>query len=496
MNSTFSRLRQMFAPTPARMRMWRTIRKHGTILAGAFALLVAIGGLTLVLFVRSSTALERQLRETLRATAVTAAFSIDGDTLDVIRGPEDMGRIEYLEISSLLRNIINEVPQIRFAYVLRRTDDPAFLEFVVDADALSSPQALDRNGNGQVDSDEEPSFPGERYDVSDTPALQDQAFRMATTDEEVTVDQWGELLSGYAPVRSPTTGEVVGVLGIDMDAAEFRAHTRSVLSPFAVMLILMLTCLLAAGVALLVESRQLRIFARMASERSGLLRLTFHQLGEPITILQWGIETLGDAKDDPAELQKILPENLNDMREGVRRLGSIIDTLQEAEKVELNAFENRPVEQSVRGILDDIVRLAAPSATDGAPRVQVEATDATLVFDSHLLAIVLRRLIENAIEYSAPATTVRVVAKQEGKWLRIDVIDSGCGIPAQDLTHLFVKYSRASNARTMKPDGNGLGLYIAKGIVELMGGVIRLSSVEGAGTTVTIRIPHHPLPPA
>lgn len=470
-------------------RFARILRAHAPMLIGAVALFVAIASLTVTLFLRSERALEEQLRETLRAAAVSAAFSIDGDDLASIRGPADMLRPAFVRTASILRNMIDEIPQIRFAYIVRRTDDPSFLEFVVDADAMRSNADLDENGNGIVDPDEEPSYPGELYDVSDIPALQGEAFVRSTTDPSITVDQWGELLSGYAPIRSRATGEVVAVLGIDMDAAEFRSLARGALSPFAALLIVMLAGLLAAGVALLIESRLLQSASRVNAERSGLLQLTFHQLGEPITILQWGIETLEDAKDDAASLQKILPENLVDMREGVRRLGSIIDTLQEAEKVELGIFENKPVEQSIKRTLEEVVSIVSPPTREGVGRVAIDADDGMRVFDPHLLKVVLRRLIENALEYSREHSTVRVRVATQGKWLRIDVMDDGCGIPAADIPHMFEKYRRASNAAAMKPDGNGLGLYIAKGIVEIMGGAISVHSQENVGTTFTILLP-------
>lgn len=486
------RLNLPLETTPRRLRFRRFLRVHGPMLVGALVLLFTVGALMIVLFLRSTSALDHQLRETLRATAVASALSIDGDDLASIDGPDDMGSPEYVRVASLLRSIVKEIPQARFAYILRRTADPNVLTFVVDADALTPPQELDLDGSGAVDPDEEPSYPGELYDVTGMPALQDEAFRMSTTDPQVTVDQWGELLSGYAPIRSGTTGEIVAVLGVDMDAAEYRALTRSILSPIALVLILALTFALAVGVALLIESRQLSALARINAERSGLLQLTFHQLGEPITILQWGIETLEDSKDDVDSLKKVLPENLADMREGVRRLGSIIDTLQEAEKVELKAFENAPIEQSAKEFLESVVPVIAPAAPGAVGRVALEAEEGAFAFDPHLMTIVLRRLVENALEFSQSTSLVRVRARAEGKWLRIEVADTGCGIPKQDLPHLFEKYRRASNATLMKPDGNGLGLYIVRGILEIMGGDIAVDTMEGKGTTVTVRVPAHP----
>ena len=474
-------------------RILRFLRRQVPLFIGAALMFAAIASLTFALFLRSGKALEQQLRETLRAAAISAAYSIDGDELATIHGPDDMDLPAYKEVSSLLRNLVNDIPQVRFAYILRRTESPDVLEFVVDADTTKTSEELDRNRNGTVDLDEEPSFPGEQYDISDVPALQYEAFLHSTTDWDVTVDQWGELMSGYAPIRSRSTGKIVAVLGIDMDASEFRANTRSVLSPYTTLLIVLLAGMLVAGVALLIESRQLQSISRMNAERSGLLQLTFHQLGEPITIIQWAIESLEDMKDDTAALQKVLPENLTDMHEGVRRLSSIIDTLQEAEKVELGVFENKPVEQSVKRVIADVVAIVAPPSVNGASRVDIVADDTVSAFDPHLLTVALRRIIENALEFSKSDTVVRIVAHRDEKRLRIDVVDQGCGIPLADIPKLFEKYHRASNAHVMKPDGNGLGLYIAKGVVELMGGTIDIHSREGQGTTVSITLPVRPV---
>lgn len=485
------RLNLPLETTPRRLKAVRFLRVHGPMLVGALVLLAAMGSLTVVLFVRSSNALQAQMRETLRSTAVAAALSVDGDQLGSIRDAGDIGTPEYLRVSSMLRHVVEDVPQVRFAYVLRRTTDPDVLQFVADADSEKSPEELDANGNGEVDPDEEPSFPGELYDVSEIPALQDEAFRRATTDEEPTYDQWGVLLSGYAPIRSRSTGDVVAVLGVDMDAAEFYAKTTTILSPFAVVAILALTAMLAASVALLIESRQLSALARVNAERSGLLQLTFHQLGEPITILQWGIETLEDSKDDIDALRKSLPENLEDMREGVRRLGSIIDTLQEAEKVELGAFENKPVRQSLKEYMESAASLVVPTAVGDASRVALEVEDAECDFDPHLMTVALRRLVENALEFSPEESIVRLSASCDDAWVHITVADRGCGIPKEDLPRLFEKYRRASNASLMKPDGNGLGLYIVRGAVYMMGGDVRVDSAVDEGTTVALRVPRH-----
>lgn len=476
------------------MNIGRLFRRHGAILVGIVSLVLVVGTLTVTLFLRSSSALEQQLRETLKAAALSTALSIDGDILDDIHGPDDLRSPEYIALVNRLRELVDQLPQAKFAYILRRTQDPMVLEFVVDADAAAPFAVLDRNGNGLIDNDEEPSFPGEQYDISEIPALQHDAFILPTTDPDVTVDQWGSFLSGYAPIHSRSTNEVVGVVGVDMDAYQFKSAARSILSPFAVILIIALAGLCAGGVALLSELHRLQAISRINAERSGLLQLTFHQIGEPLTIIQWGIETLEEAQKSSEELRRVLPENLRDMREGVRRLGSMIDTLQEAEKVELNAFKNEPVEQHVKKFIEEAIEIMLPVTEEGRARVEIDAPDTACMFDPHLLTIVLRRLVENALDYSpADGAPVHIGARIENrKTLTIDITDHGIGIPAEEVPKLFEKYRRASNATSMKPDGNGLGLYISKGLVEMMGGTIAVRSREGHGTTFTIRIPARP----
>ncbi len=71
----------------------------------------------------------------------------------------------------------------------------------------------------------------------------------------------------------------------------------------------------------------------------------------------------------------------------------------------------------------------------------------------------------------------------------LQIEDHGCGIPKKDLQRIFGEFIRASNANKFKADGNGLGLYIVKGIVERAGGTVGLESHEGMGTTVIVRLP-------
>lgn len=464
------------------------LRKRWPILVLSAAIAFGIILVGLFFYVRARSILEDRIRERLQGIAAAATLHIDGDTVDRIQGVSDMTSTDYQDLVRFLERV-QELPDIRFVYILRRTEDPMNLMFVADADALSTPSSLDVDRSGTVEPDEEPGFPGDLYEISDIPALQGPAFEAPTADEEITFDQWGPLISGYAPIRSAATGEVRGVLGIDMQADDFLEASQSIFSPLALLLLFIGAVFIAGTVVVFLESEQLTILRKINAERSGLLRLTFHQLGEPLTIMKWSLETLREEAHCD-ELKKIVSDHIVCMDEGLGRLNSIIDTLQLAEKVDLNTLEYLPIQTSLRHVLENAIGEWNTSAKSGAQKILLEMPDdLEIVVDPTLIGIALRQILVNAIEYSPDDARITLTVRRGHKDIAISVADHGCGIPPADQAHLFEKYRRASNAHLSKPDGNGLGLYIAKGIIEKAGGRIWVESEVGKGTTVHFTLP-------
>ncbi len=432
--------------------------------------------------------MQDEIRERLRSTAAAAALHIDGDLLDAIDSAEDVDDPVYKFIVRRLDEL-RTLPNIRFVYILRTTNDPMMLSFVADADGALTDQQLDRNGNGHVDSFEEPGYPGELYDISDIPALQGEAFDTPTVDKNVTIDQWGLLVSGYAPIRRFSTGEVVAVLGVDMEAADFFRVSQRIFSPVALILVLFTAIAAAALVVMFSKQRQIEILKRINGERSGLLRLTFHQLGEPLTIMKWSLESLRDETSSP-QLQKLVTDHIVCMDEGLGRLNSIIDTLQLAEKIDLNTLEYLPVESSLLDLVNNTIGEWESSLQKRGQHIDVSVDpNLRMPLDRTMIGLVLRQILINAIEYSDDHTTIAIRAQGHKRHVHVTVEDHGCGIPRAEMQNLFEKYRRASNAHLKKPDGNGLGLYIVKGIIEKAGGSIWVESIEGRGTNVNFTLP-------
>ena len=112
-----------------------------------------------------------------------------------------------------------------------------------------------------------------------------------------------------------------------------------------------------------------------------------------------------------------------------------------------------------------------------------------LVLDSETMSLAFQNLLENAIRYTKPRGNITVTMEPQGDKLRVAVADNGVGVPEDQQERVFTKFFRGKNVLSMETEGSGLGLFIAKNIVETHGGGISFSSAEGKGTTVTITLP-------
>jgi signal transduction histidine kinase len=124
--------------------------------------------------------------------------------------------------------------------------------------------------------------------------------------------------------------------------------------------------------------------------------------------------------------------------------------------------------------------------------VSVELTDvdqATILGDEDRLKQLLLNLVDNGIKYNKAGGAVRLSLSKDKGWAQITVSDTGIGIPAEDLPHIFERFYRVDKARGRAQGGSGLGLAIAKWVVQAHGGAIHVESVPGEGTTFRVTLP-------
>jgi signal transduction histidine kinase len=113
----------------------------------------------------------------------------------------------------------------------------------------------------------------------------------------------------------------------------------------------------------------------------------------------------------------------------------------------------------------------------------------TLNLDETKVQQVVMNFIDNAIYYTPAGGSIEVALESTDKEIAYTVTDTGLGVPKSEQHHLFAKFYRAANARKMRPDGTGLGLFMAKKVIVAQGGAIIFKSTEGKGSTFGFSFP-------
>ncbi len=233
-----------------------------------------------------------------------------------------------------------------------------------------------------------------------------------------------------------------------------------------------------------------RAFNQMASElaetdrlRRDLVANVSHELRTPITALQALLENLVDGVAPPD------PEMMRTMLAQVERLGRLVQQLLDLSRLESGALplERRPF--AVRPMLDRAVRESRLHAVDVELDVDVVPPELTLDADAERLHQVVANLVENALRHSPASGTVLVRASGVAGGVRFEVTDEGPGIPEGERARVFERFYRADTARSSHDGGAGLGLAIARWIVELHGGDIHAEQREPHGCRMVVMIP-------
>ncbi len=229
---------------------------------------------------------------------------------------------------------------------------------------------------------------------------------------------------------------------------------------------------------------------KLESIRREFVANVSHELKTPITSIKGYIETLlldGESlSSDHLKFLGIVSAQSN-------RLVEIIDDLLVLSRIEQGSeIEYETV--SVGIVVNAAMSICQEQADEREIRVKATISDGlTLSGNSRLLEQALANLLDNAIKYSSPDSTVRIEAEEIIDERRAEVIlrvsDQGAGIAEKHLPRLFERFYRTDNARNRGVGGSGLGLAIVKHIALVHGGQIEVSSVFGEGSVFTLRLP-------
>lgn len=213
-----------------------------------------------------------------------------------------------------------------------------------------------------------------------------------------------------------------------------------------------------------------------------------HDLRTPLAIMVGESEVSLRSQSTSIDEYK---ETLSRMLDQTRYLGSLVDQLLYTARSRVSAVPLQPdyidVPELVGNACRDMKTLAANR--DIAIEFNNESARHIVLGDQTRLREMMLTIIDNAIEYSKPDGTIVVSISEKTANLKIAVVDSGIGIPAHEIPMIFRRFYRAENAPDANAQGTGIGLAVAKGIVESHDGTIEIDSQEGKGTTVIVMLP-------
>jgi PAS domain S-box-containing protein len=270
-------------------------------------------------------------------------------------------------------------------------------------------------------------------------------------------------------------GRIIGHLFVTdkRGAAEFTADDQRAVELFAE----------RAGVAMELARLARQVHASVR-DRDNLLAVVSHDLRGPVSTIQLTAELLARTGGAHPELRRPLEMILRSSAQ----MKQLIDDLLQAATIEAGRFAVLAEPHEVAPIVVPALELLEARAAERSIRLERELADAlpAINADERRIVQVLSNLIDNAIKFTREGGLVRLCVTADAGEVRFAVSDDGPGIPSDELPHLFERYWKGES---MSERGTGLGLYIAKGIVEAHGGRIWVTSQPGLGSTFTFAIP-------
>lgn len=224
--------------------------------------------------------------------------------------------------------------------------------------------------------------------------------------------------------------------------------------------------------------------------KSEFVSLAAHQLRTPLSVVKWTLRAVLDGDVGPlrAEQQDLLEKGYKTNERMIRLVNDLLSVVNIEEGRFNYKFRRKHLLPIIESVIEEVrilmkqkgIKLSYRTPSHEFPKV---------LLDSDKIRLAFSNIIDNAIKYTLRGGRVSVIVKKKQNSLLVSVKDTGIGISKQQLDRVFTKFFRGYNAVKIQTEGNGLGLFIAKNIIEKHGGKIWLTSIENKGTTVFFTVP-------
>lgn len=242
----------------------------------------------------------------------------------------------------------------------------------------------------------------------------------------------------------------------------------------------------AATAELRTKNRQLQ---RLDEVKDEFMSIASHQLRTPLTSIKGYVDMMleGDFGDVKPKQQEVL----EDIFASSERMVQLINDFLNVSRIQTGKFvlERRPTD--LVELIETEIQLLSASLEQRKLKIDWKCDDnlPLVNIDADKVRQVIVNMIDNAIYYSKTDSTIEVELYKTADNMVFTVLDTGIGVPAEEQAELFSKFFRASNARQRRPDGTGIGLYLAKKIIDTHGGEIIFKSTEGKGSLFGFKLP-------
>jgi heavy metal sensor kinase len=229
-------------------------------------------------------------------------------------------------------------------------------------------------------------------------------------------------------------------------------------------------------------------FARLEAAFAQQTRFTSdaaHELRTPVSVILAQTQSTLNRERSTAEYR----ETLEACQRAAQRMRRLTESLLELARLDTGNDLIQKARVNLAQITTECIEFVRPLAANRQISIQSDLSPAACAGEVDRLKQVIINLLTNAIQYNKEAGNIQVCVEQNGEFANLTVADTGIGISAEDLPHIFERFWRADQARSHAERHTGLGLAIAKSIVDAHGGTMEISSELEKGSTFTVRLP-------